>query len=56
MAQEALRVISLAYKDSKDLSEDKLTFVGMVGMKDPIRPEAKKAVETLKKAGIKIVL
>ena len=64
MATEALRVLAFAYKDidhmpSKDEMESiesGLTFIGMVGMIDPPREEAKKAVEKCKHAGIKTVM
>lgn len=64
MAREALRVLACGYKEidhepSKeeisDLEKD-LIFVGMVGMIDPPREEAKKAVEKCKTAGIKTVM
>ena len=64
MAKEALRVLACAYKeiDHKPTKEDisslekDLIFVGMVGMIDPPREEAKKAVEKCKTAGIKTVM
>ena len=64
MAREALRVLAFAYKEIDDMPskaemktiESNLTFVGMVGMIDPPREEAKKAVEKCKKAGIKTVM
>ena len=64
MAKEALRVLSCAYKelDHKPTDEEMtniendLIFVGMVGMIDPPREEAKKAVEKCKTAGIKTVM
>ena len=64
MAKEALRVLGCAYKEidhipskeeMKDI-ENNLTFIGMVGMIDPPREEAKKAVEKCKTAGIKTVM
>ena len=64
MAKEALRVLGCAYKEidhvpskeeMKDI-ESNLTFIGMVGMIDPPREEAKKAVEKCKTAGIKTVM
>ena len=64
MAKEALRVLAFAYKEldhmpskdeMKEIEKD-LTFIGMVGMIDPPREEAKKAVEKCKKAGIKTVM
>lgn len=64
MAKEALRVLAFAYKEIDHLPtkeemktiESDLTFVGMVGMIDPPREEAKKAVEKCKHAGIKTVM
>ena len=64
MAKEALRVLACAYKeiDHKPTKEDMeniekdLIFVGMVGMIDLPREEAKIAVEKCKTAGIKTVM
>ena len=64
MAKEALRVLAFAYKEIDHIPskeemktiESGLTFVGMVGMIDPPREEAKKAVEKCKHAGIKTVM
>ena len=64
MAKEALRVLACAYKeiDHKPTKEEMkkiesdLIFIGMVGMIDPPREEAKQAVEKCKTAGIKTVM
>ncbi len=56
MSKEALRVLVLAYRETDKLEEDDLIFIGMVGMIDPPRPEAKKAVETFKEAGITTIM
>jgi len=63
MAEEALRVLGMAYKiapkDKTAISIDDLhglVFVGLQGMIDPPRPEAIKAVESCKKAGIRTVM
>ena len=64
MAKDALRVLACAYKvidhkpTKEELSkiEDGLTYIGIVGMIDPPREEAKLAVEKCKKAGIKTVM
>ena len=57
MAKGALRVLALGIKEDDDsASEEDLTFVGLVGMIDPPRPEAKDSVKTLKKAGIRTIM
>ena len=64
MSSQALRVLAVAYKHidtiptqlSSEALENGLTFMGLVGMIDPPRPEAKAAVATCRKAGIKPVM
>lgn len=64
MSRQALRVIAVAVKylknmpdiNDKEEIEDNLSFIGLVGMIDPPRPEARKAVEVCRKAGIKPVM
>ena len=64
MSRDALRVLAVACKTldavpehptSEEL-EQGLTFLGLVGMIDPPRPEAKAAVATCRKAGIKPIM
>ena len=64
MSADALRVLAVGYKyidtvpaepTSEEL-ESGLTFLGLVGMIDPPRPEAKEAVAVCRKAGIKPVM
>lgn len=64
MSTQALRVLAIAYKEldlipdeavPSELEKD-LSFLGLVGMIDPPRPEAKVAVETCRKAGIRPVM
>jgi Cation transport ATPase len=61
MATQALRVLAMGYKiidavpqtiDSQTVEND-LVFAGLIGMIDPERPEAAKAVADAKKAGIR---
>ena len=64
MAKDALRVLAFGYKEMDHIPskeemktiEGGLTFIGMVGMIDPPREEAKHAVEKCKSAGIKTVM
>ncbi|MBQ4626424.1 MAG: cation-translocating P-type ATPase, partial [Clostridia bacterium] len=59
MARDALRVIAVAYREAEnenDVSEAKLTFAGLIGMTDPPRPEAARAVSVCKRAGITPVM
>ena len=62
MANEALRVIAVSYKDVENLPlniekiEENLIFVGLVAMYDPPREGVKEAVKICKKAGIKTVM
>ena len=58
MASQALRVLAIATKNNAALqdAEHNLTFLGLVGMFDPPRPEAKAAIETCMHAGIKPVM
>ena len=64
MSSNALRVIAVACKEldklpeniTPEVLENNLTFLGLVGMIDPPRPEAKVAVATCRKAGIKPVM
>ena len=56
MAVGALRVLGLAYRFNDTLREEKLIFVGLVGMIDPPRPECKNAVSIFNKAGITTIM
>ncbi|MCS7060046.1 MAG: cation-translocating P-type ATPase [Anaerolineae bacterium] len=58
MAGRALRVLAVAAKQNADLetAEREMTFLGLVGMIDPPRPEAKQAIRTCEEAGIKPVM
>ncbi|MBE6138005.1 MAG: calcium-translocating P-type ATPase, PMCA-type [Erysipelotrichaceae bacterium] len=61
MAMNALRVLALGVKEftkmptAEDLEYD-LTFVGLVGMIDPARPEVKDSIRVATAAGIKTVM
>lgn len=59
MADKALRVLGFAYKKNsseKQVWEEGLIFLGMVGMIDPPRQEVKNAVIKCNKAGMRAVM
>lgn len=63
LAQKALRVLMMAYKYvseiptlESEIVESDLIFSGLVGMIDPERPEAAKAVAVAKEAGIRPIM
>lgn len=58
MASEGLRVLAVAEKKGATLenAERNATLLGLVGMIDPPRPEAKAAIQTCGQAGIKAVM
>ncbi|MEM4250584.1 MAG: calcium-transporting P-type ATPase, PMR1-type [Candidatus Bathyarchaeia archaeon] len=66
MASEGLRVLAMAYRNlpatvnptesAGTYVEQDFTFVGLAGMMDPPRTEAKNAVQTCKNAGVKTIM
>jgi Ca2+-transporting ATPase len=61
MAEEALRVLAVAYRElPDDYKPDDLTtgliYVGLFGMIDPLREEAKAAIEQCHEAGIRTIM
>lgn len=58
MASEALRVLGISSKPDTEIekAEQDMVFLGLVGMIDPPRPEAKNAIRTCENAGIKPVM
>jgi Ca2+-transporting ATPase len=64
MADKALRVLGAAYRTwpsepisyEPDYLEQKMTFIGLTGMIDPVRPEVKAAIEECRSAGIRPIM
>ena len=64
MSENALRVLAVGYKEIDTIPQNPtseelecgLSFMGLVGMIDPPRPEAKDAVAVCRRAGIKPVM
>ncbi|WP_410768167.1 calcium-translocating P-type ATPase, SERCA-type [Fontibacillus sp. BL9] len=64
MARSALRVLGFAYRDvkahentdSEECVESQLIFIGLAGMIDPPRREARDAIAVCRRAGIKTVM
>ena len=63
-ADQALRVLACAYRELDEAPdccdpgaiENELTFIGLAAMTDPVRPEAKAAVDECRNSGIKVVM
>ena len=63
-AKQGLRVLGIAYRDFSsppdkftiDNVERELTFIGLVAMMDPPRPEVEEAIKKCKEAGIRILM
>ncbi len=58
MAGEAMRVLAVAWKPdaTPEQAEEGMIFLGLVGMVDPPRTEARAALEKCRQAGIKVVM
>jgi calcium-translocating P-type ATPase len=61
MAEKGLRVLAFAHRSVPEGAgppnlEEEMTFSGMVGLEDPIRPEVPFAIEKCRQAGIKVIM
>ena len=64
MADKALRVLAVAERrweekpadNTPEFLEQQLTYLGLTGMIDPVRPEVKAAIEECRSAGIRAVM
>ncbi len=59
LAGKAMRVLAFGYSE-RDLTEntinDDIVIIGLVGIRDDVRPEAKEAIEEVQNAGIQVVM
>jgi Ca2+-transporting ATPase len=63
LAENGMRVLALAYRQvphqttrAGEIHANNMWLAGLVGMKDPARPEAKHAIELAQKAGIRVIM
>lgn len=59
LANRAMRVLAFGYSNSKmihDEINDDVVLVGLVGIRDDVRPEAREAILEVQKAGIQVVM
>ena len=57
MTEAGLRVLAIGmHPKAAQMEESGLTFLGMAGMEDPVRPEAAEAVEQFARAGVRTVM
>ena len=59
MANNSIRVLALGYKigemESEDLPQE-MKLIGIVGIRDDVRPEAKVAIKEVQNAGVQVVM
>ncbi len=59
LANRAMRVLAFGYSKKelvRDEIHDDLVLIGLVGIRDDVRPEAREAIEEVQKAGIQVVM
>lgn len=58
LTTKAMRCIAFAYNSEaleENIIPDNLTFIAVIGVQDPVRPEVPKAVKTAQEAGITVI-
>ena len=56
LTSESYRMVALAYKDEENTELEKLTFIGMLAIRDKIRKEVPRAVRLVSDAGVGVIM
>lgn len=59
LANRAMRVLAFGYSKKRmeeNIVQDDIVLIGLVGIRDDVRPEAKEAIEEVQAAGIQVVM
>lgn len=59
LASKAMRVLAFGYSEStmeKDVVQENIILIGLVGIRDDVRPEAKEAIAMVQEAGVQVVM
>lgn len=59
LASKAMRVLAFGYSEQaleENVIHDDIVIIGLVGIRDDVRPEAKEAIEEVRNAGIQVVM
>ncbi len=59
LASKAMRVLAFGYSEkamTENQINDDIVIIGLVGIRDDVRPEAKEAIDEVQKAGIQVVM
>ena len=59
LAERSMRVLAFGYSESalaEDTINDDVVIIGLVGIRDDVRPDAKLAIEKIQKAGVQLVM
>jgi len=59
LASKAMRVLAFGYSEKelvRDTIHEDMVIIGLVGIRDDVRPEAREAIEEVKRAGIQVVM
>lgn len=59
LASKAMRVLAFGYSEKtlvENTIQDDIVIIGLVGIRDDVRPEAREAIEQVQQAGIQVVM